>query len=278
MELRHYGPLTMSWISEKKELAGALRVDVRLLLHEELQRQAMRAIYLHPKLRAMTLHGGTALRMVHGSPRFSLDLDFTGRPSLDLRDVPEELMGSIKPFERLMSFEVKLAMKKILSNKSDFLRFNLNFELAQLAFKVKVELLQREFRRGIRREIHIELPVPTVVYVKTKEISDILVDKICAIAGRSYALPRNIYDVDFIVRNGGKLNAKNLKEEFGEWRETKGGLRRARALLEKADHGSIQREINMLLPQGAKVDLEGAGRCVRATLEALNEAARDLNG
>ena len=126
--------------------------------------------------------------------------------------------------------------------------------------------------------MRVEHPVPTIVYVKTKEVSDILVDKVCAIAGRGHALPRNVYDVDFIVRNGGKLNLEHLEEEFGEWKETKGGLRKAIALLREADHRSILKEINMLLPEGAKVNLDDASRSVRTTLGLLEEAVAALHG
>jgi len=219
----------MLCIREAREPARALRIEARLLLHEEFQRQTLRSTYLSPRLREIVLRGGTALRMIYGSPRFSLDLDFK------LAELEKE-------------------------------------------FKVKVELLEKEFTGGIRKGIRVEHPVPTIVYVETKEISDILVDKVCAIAGKSYALPRNVYDVDFIVRNGGKLNREHLEEEFGEWRETKGGLKRAIALLEKADHKSIMKEINMLLPEGAKVNLEDTSRSVRTTSGLLEEAVEALDG
>jgi predicted nucleotidyltransferase component of viral defense system len=270
----------MSWIGEAKELARALKIEAELLLHEELQKQTLRAIYLNPRLREVTLHGGTALRMVYGSPRFSLDLDFTGKPSLDLPDLPRELISSIKPFEKLMGFNIGSTAKKILSNKHDFLRFNLIFIVAGMSkrFRIKVELLEKDFTRGVRREFSIKYPTPTVVYVKIKELSDILVDKVCAIAGRSYALPRNIYDVDFIVRKGGKLNPKHMEEEFGEWRETREGLRKAITLLERADRKSILKEINLLLPESARIGLDDVNRSVGTTLEVLKEAMSILHG
>lgn len=269
----------MPWVGEVREFARALRVEAGLLLHEELQRQTLRAIYLNPKLREITLHGGTALRMVYGSPRFSLDLDFTGKPSLGLSDLPRELVSSIKLFERLMDFNVGFTAKKILSNKHDFLRFNLDFTVAEVRkrFKVKVELLEKDFKRGVRKELNIRYPVPTIIYVKTKELSDILVDKVCAIAGRSRALPRNIYDVDFIVRRGCRLDPERLREEFGEWRETKEGLDKAIITLGKTDDKSIFKEINMLLPEGSKISLEDVNGSIRATLEVLEEAAEILH-
>lgn len=270
----------MSWIGEARELAGALRVDVKLLIHEEFQRQTLMGIYLNPRLRKLTFHGGTALRIVYGSPRFSLDLDFTGKPSLNLADVPEDITSSIKHLEKLMNFSVRLTAKRILTNRHGFLRFNLDFTIAEWekAFRVKVELLEKGFTRGVHRELRVEHPIPTVVYVRTKEISDILVDKICAIAGRSYALPRNVYDVDFIVRNGGKLRRDHLEEEFGEWKETKGGLKRAIVLLRRADPRSLLKDINMLLPEGAKFTIEDTNRSIRMTSELLGEAAAVLNG
>lgn len=270
----------MPWVGEAKELARALKIEFEFLLHEELQKQILRAIYLNPRLREMTLHGGTALRMIRGSPRFSLDLDFTGKLPLSLSQLPEELVSSIKPFEKLMGFDVELAGKKISSNKHYFLRFNLNFIVAGISrrFKIKVELLEKDFARGVRREFSIKHPAPTVIYVKTKELSDILVDKVCAIAGRSYALPRNIYDVDFIVRKGGKLDPKHMREEFGEWRETSEGLKKAVTILERVDRKSILMEMNMLLPEGSKIGLEDVDRSVDTTLRVLREAINILHG
>jgi len=270
----------MSWVGEAKELARALKIESELLLHEELQKQTLRAIYLNPRLREITLHGGTALRMMYGSPRFSLDLDFTGKTPLNLQDLPRELVSSIKPFEKLMDFNIGFAAKKISSNKHDFLRFNLIFIVAGMnkRFRIKVELLEKDFIRGVRREFSIKYPIPTVIYVKTKKLSDILVDKVCAIAGRSYALPRNIYDVDFIVRKGGKLDPKHMEKEFGEWRETREGLRKAITLLERVDRKSILKEINLLLPESAKIGLDDVNRSVGTTLGVLKEAMSILHG
>lgn len=269
----------MSWISRLKELSKALKVEEELLLHEEFQKQTLRVIYLDRKLREITLHGGTALRLIYGSPRFSLDLDFTGKPLLDLPNLPREVVNSIKSFGRMMGFDVELAGRKISGNKHNFLRFNLNFSIAGIGrkLKVKVELLEKEFTRRMRKELYIEHPIPTVIYVRTKALSDILVDKVCAIAGKSYVLPRNVYDVDFIVRNGGKLEEKRLLEEFGEWKETREGLKKALHFLRRADHKMIVKEINMLLPEGAKISLEDADMSVETTLKVLEEAMEILH-
>lgn len=270
----------MSWVNEAKELAKALKIARELILHEELQKQTLRAIYLDHKLREITLHGGTALRMIYGSPRFSLDLDFTGEPLLDLPDLPREIVNSIEAFGKIMGFNVESTGRKISRNKHDFLRFNLDFNVVGVKkkLKVKVELLKKEFNKPVRRELSIRHPIPTVVYVRTKELSDILVDKVCAIAGKSYALSRNICDIDFIVRNGGELNQRGLLEEFGEWKETREGLRWAILLLRKADRKRIRREINMLLPEGAKISLEDVDRSVETTLKILEEAMEILHG
>ncbi len=140
-----------------------------------------------------------------------------------------------------MGFSVRFTAKRIMRNKHDFLRFNLIFTLAEVEkrFKVKVELLEKEFSRRIRKELSIKNPVPTVFCVKTKELSDILVDKVYAIAGKRYALPGNVYDIDFIVRKGGELNREGLREEFGERNETVEGLKRAMLLLEKSDRKKL---------------------------------------
>ncbi|NQU33278.1 MAG: nucleotidyl transferase AbiEii/AbiGii toxin family protein, partial [Bacteroidetes bacterium] len=52
------------------------RVYTRHILREYLQYQILKIIYQSPFAAALNFLGGTALRIVHNSPRFSEDLDF----------------------------------------------------------------------------------------------------------------------------------------------------------------------------------------------------------
>ena len=261
--------------------AEALGVDPALVFHENLQKLVLLAVYGDLGLRQLVLHGGTALRLLHGSPRFSLDLDFTGKAGrLELAELPEALLGRLWRYTELLETDVDLARTKLTEEKTKgrFLRFDLRFSHPELgALKVKVEIWEREPLKSEERLLLVEVPVRTAVYIPSRSLDGVLVDKVCSLSGRGYTAPRDVYDVWFVLARGAKLRKGELLAEFGRWKESLRGLRDKIKALES---GLVRRkfleefthEINRLLPAASRLSPRNAEQALRSTLAVLRRA------
>lgn len=76
------------------------------LLREYLQYKILEAIFESPMAEKLTFMGGTCIHMVHGSPRFSEDLDFDN-PGIG-RDDFEALSQKVKRILELQGYTVEL--------------------------------------------------------------------------------------------------------------------------------------------------------------------------
>jgi len=76
------------------------------LLREYLQYKILEAIFESPMADKLTFMGGTCIHMVHGSPRFSEDLDFDN-PGISRRDF-EALSHKVKRILELQGYTVEL--------------------------------------------------------------------------------------------------------------------------------------------------------------------------
>lgn len=89
---------------------GELDVETRRnFLKEELQFYVLNFIYHHPEYSKWIMYGGSALRIVHGLDRMSVDLDF---------EVPYEITGK---FLNKLKREIRDYFKNTYGAKSDFL-------------------------------------------------------------------------------------------------------------------------------------------------------------
>ena len=83
-----------------------LRPFRRNLLREYLQYKILEAIFESPLADRLTFMGGTCIHIVHGSPRFSEDLDFDN-PGIDRHDF-ETLSQRVKRALELQGYTVEL--------------------------------------------------------------------------------------------------------------------------------------------------------------------------
>jgi predicted nucleotidyltransferase component of viral defense system len=144
--------------------------------------------------------GGTAAYLFHGLDRFSVDLDFdlldTNREQqvFDLTRMVLEQYGSLKE-----------CRKK---------RFSLFFLLAYAdkepgAQNVKVEINRRRF--GSAYEVKTYLGIPMNVMVR----QDMAAHKLVALYERRAATTRDIFDIQFFLRNNWPVRRRIVEERTG---------------------------------------------------------------
>src|SRR3990167_4506632 len=118
---------------ELDELAvhGELRADVRQnKLKEALQYLVLDFIYHHPEYSKWVMYGGSALRIIHGLDRMSVDLDFEVAHAITEKFL-EELKNEIEEhFKNTYGVGEDFLTIKITTGRGLLLKFHVGEELS----------------------------------------------------------------------------------------------------------------------------------------------------
>jgi predicted nucleotidyltransferase component of viral defense system len=178
------------------------QTDIENVAREYCQHLFLSFLYQQPNSERLLFKGGTALRIVLKSPRFSQDLDFTGSGLLQ-RTVEELFANTLLGIERT-GLRVEIAEAK--ETTGGYLGIA-HFFLHGLKIKIQIEVSLRPGKRlkGTRILVHSDyLPAYALVHLS---IEDIINGKLQALFVR--AKPRDFYDYYFLLSR----NSPIVKEE-----------------------------------------------------------------
>jgi predicted nucleotidyltransferase component of viral defense system len=173
-------------LAEQK--ARELRIDVTQVVRESWELILLKGLFDSPYGRDLIFKGGTALRLAHGSPRFSEDLDF----SLIHDRLRGKFRGSI---EKMIAPFPELALTDQEEKRYTYLaEIKVTQEYLPLPFRVKVEISRREIK-GYRWRLQLLIsPVSTVqVLAQVGVLEQIYQDKISCLKDR--AKPKDLFDL-----------------------------------------------------------------------------------
>lgn len=184
-------------------------------LREYLQYKVLASLFEGPYGRRLAFMGGTALRIIHGNPRFSEDLDFDNR-GLD-RDGLTALAASIRrDLEREgYRLDVREFAKGAWHVEIRFLELLYEFGLSghrEEKLLLSIDLEPQEFSYRSDRAIVNRFDVFAAVAAVPPDI--LLSQKIAAVFTRKRALGRDLYDIVFLLGKT-RPNAAYLREKLG---------------------------------------------------------------
>lgn len=238
-----------------KQRALEERIPWETLLKEAVQVFFLGAFYSLTDTLGITFQGGTSIRLVHGGPRHSEDLDFVSTdPAKKWDALVAEAFAKAKKDESYLEGSLELARQRPTQKIS---RWRLIWKSAAEGRKVfvRVEIasfpaLTRELRPLVRPE-----GFPTgswvVIPVETKE--EILADKITAIAGRPYIKGRDFFDLWFLVSKGTELDTKLLLKKLKDYNTSGKNLLHR---LSEVTPTALQRDLSSFLPAKVREPLE----------------------
>jgi len=176
--------------------ATALPLDQ--VIREELQRLILRYLSERGFFVHGVFRGGTAIRLVYGGTRFSEDLDFVLRPGRTIASV--SLAGLLEGLPSFMRREVPFADRSTLREQkaeATFARYRCRLELQAPIGGLVINL---EFSGVPSRSPrpHVMRSDTVDVAIVVEDESEILVDKLVALALRSYVKGRDIWDTWFL--------------------------------------------------------------------------------
>lgn len=182
---------------EKKQIqnfADRWQTTADNVVREYFQQLFLSRMYQEKGSDGLLFKGGTALRIIWQSPRFSEDLDFTG-VNITVKEI-ESLME-----ESLSRIEMEGVQTEIIESKSTSGGYLAIFQFATSEYKsrIQVEVSLRNGKKamGTATLVQSDLVVPyTLIHLKEEQL---IAEKIRACLTRGKA--RDFYDFYFILRS-----------------------------------------------------------------------------
>jgi len=187
-----------------------------MVFREEMQKVVLTALALQGSYKEIVFQGGTALRLFHGNPRFSEDIDLvlkhpikgregkdpaqTDEPTEVLTDVLTRTLPGIKQSVRdTFPFITEMEIRS-QKNDRDLQRHILmaRSDNPEHRLRVHIELAAVPSYRNQPRILNFP---PINPAIRVEDVDEILADKVCALALRPYLKGRDLWDIHFLIHD-----------------------------------------------------------------------------
>ena len=234
-----------------QKLAERWQTTIDNVVREYFQQLFLSRLYQEKGSDNLLFKGGTALRIIWQSPRFSEDLDFTG-VNITMKEIEVLMEGA------LAKIEMEGVQTEIVESKSTSGGYLAIFQLETTEYKssIQVEVSLRNGKKGIGTAalVQSDLVVPyTLIHLK----EDVLVaEKIRACLTRAKA--RDFYDLYFILR--GRMA---FKEAFIQDKQLKTKI----LCIVKSGKLDFKRELKAFLPVNQHMIIKGFPKTLVVEIE-----------
>lgn len=251
-------------------------------LREIMQEIALAGLQRSGFFEKAAFYGGTALRIFHGLPRFSEDLDFSLLAKAPDFSLQSYLDGMLEQFEAL-GMHVSITEK----NKSNKNAIDSAFLKADTTWKELVlkDIIPQE-KTGMRPAIKIKLEVdtkpppgftteeklllkPFSFYVKCFSLPDLFAGKMHALLFRKWqsrVKGRDWFDLEWYIKKGIPLHLEHLKAravDSGDWKQKELNkdqlMQLLRDKISKVNFNSVREDIVKFIPDARVLEIWSAG-------------------
>ncbi|MEX0383622.1 nucleotidyl transferase AbiEii/AbiGii toxin family protein [Spiribacter pallidus] len=214
-------------ISEAPDLAPLRPVVEKELLHYEI----LRALDQAGLLDQLTFQGGTSLRLCHGAPRFSEDLDFAGGPAFAAGDVEGMARAIESLIERDFGLDVRVkaptgkqesertadvavsrwqVIVTTAPARPDLPRQRIRLEIANVpAYSSELRPLRRNYAALPDGYEDILVPVGS--------LSEVLCDKLIAVVASRLTRHRDLWDLPWLQQQGATIDPEWLRAKVADY-------------------------------------------------------------
>lgn len=192
-----------------KNLSETFQMDTFSIFREYLQLVFLSYVYQEKEAGRIFFKGGTALRLLFGSPRFSEDLDF----STDYNE--SEVIKLLKKIEEKINKELSGLTIRALHKGKEGIRFRISYSQDTFQYPLSIRL---DFHRQ-KSVLHTHVSTlttrfPVMIFPQISHVSEegILIEKFEALDARKKG--RDIFDIWFLLSRGlniGKIDKKTVK-------------------------------------------------------------------
>lgn len=192
-----------------KNLSKTFQIDEFSIFREYLQLVFLSYLYQEKYANKIFFKGGTALRLLFGSPRFSEDLVFSTSYS-DL-----EITKFMKKIEKKLNRELQGLTINPLHKGEDGIRFRIIFKNAEFKYQFSIRLDFHRQKSIINTQIStLTTQFPIIIFPQISHLSGegILIEKFEALETRKKG--RDIFDIWFLLSKGIKTNKYVKSKDF----------------------------------------------------------------
>lgn len=185
------------------------QIDEFTVFREYLQLLFLHYLYQEKSAGKIYFKGGTCLRLLYGSPRFSEDLDFSTLLSVK---VIKEIINKV--FRNLQK-EMPASQLVFVWQGKKFLRYKIKCQNPEFKYPLNIKIdfsLEKTVLPPNVNPIKTNLQInflPLVLYFKKEEI---LAEKVRAFLTRKKG--RDIFDLWFLLQNGVFLELKLVQQKL----------------------------------------------------------------
>jgi predicted nucleotidyltransferase component of viral defense system len=185
----------MDW-DEIEEKARMLNARVKRVFQEEMQKAILTSLSRKGCFDYIVFHGGTALRLFHGNPRFSEDIDLVLLEGNDYFDLSKYMINvertCLGTFPFLQNVKVK-----VQKNEQELQRYILKAisEDTKQNIRIHIEIADVPSYRNSPKILNFP-PFQPAVRVEDEE--EILADKVRALGYRPFLKGRDLWDIYFL--------------------------------------------------------------------------------
>ena len=244
----------MALLDTLRKRAEEEGLPLRVILKEALQIYALAALYSQPASERVTFQGGTCLRLVHGTPRYSEDMDFvTTLDSKELSVLFEPVSRDVARLAPLFDGEITLHVQKATAEIS---RWRIRYRAAREQDSTSVSLEFAPYPAySVQRVVlapPMILPGLPLIVVRAETLEEIMADKVIAVAGRRYIKGRDVFDLWWLKQKGVKADPELIRKKQSDYHLPPGQLKVNLTLIEAE---AIQRELQHFLPYRYRVQV-----------------------
>jgi len=195
-----------------QQLADRYQTTLDNIVREYFQHLFLAQLYQEKGSEKLLFKGGTALRIIWNSPRFSEDLDFTG-VNTRIDDIEEIMQDTLAKIEQ-SSIEAGIDESKATSG--GYLAI-FNFKTAEYHSRIQVEISLRKEKKAQGSPALIQSDFAPAYTLEHLNEAELVGEKIQACLTRGKA--RDFYDLYFILRGRMAFQEvftqdKNLKQKL----------------------------------------------------------------
>lgn len=226
------------------------RIDDVTITREYWQLLFLQRLYLTSGSQDIYFKGGTAIRFILHSFRFSEDLDFTATGK---KDRIENLLLSVFDFfskksgEDLEFKKEKVYIKFEEESLKYRLLFNIRNSLQKSSIRIDVAFREKPLTREQTVLIPFDYPIAPYPLILQLNSEEIMAEKIRALFVRGK--PRDLFDLWFLLTKKIKINQLFIQKKIKLYPELKFNMAILKEKISSYNENELKKELNQFLPE-----------------------------
>ncbi|MDP2856071.1 MAG: nucleotidyl transferase AbiEii/AbiGii toxin family protein [bacterium] len=231
-----------------KEFTNKSQTRLENIIREYIQHLFLSSLYKIKGSEKLLFKGGTALKIIYGSPRFSEDLDFDGQNIYQSKVIDDLFIETISEIEKT---GIEISFKEAKKTTGGYLGI-ISYRLYDISKEMKFEISLRSGKTDYEMTTIVSeyLPPYSIIHSPAKKIVN---GKIEALLNRGK--PRDYYDIYFILRHQELrrvINKNQLKKIEQNLNKIEVNFKKELSVLLPVSHQMILKDFKKILTREIK--------------------------